>query len=452
MTFMLSGRDDPGFIAAWKTYPTILSMQNSLKWCEWSLFGALCLSIALLGIGRLELGFAGQSMSAWSVSRTALGFWLIFKMVGLIRRGWHGVSREAVLAWAPLTAFFVIVTLSLLPDFRQTGDYRYLALALGHAVMVVDIFAEPRRQRALLFIMAVTPLAFVVRGFVDAPEVFNLALVYRFDYPLDHANTAGYLLAMSIPLCLYVAQTERGWRRWLAAVSCASQILALLLTHSRGAWLGLCTAIVFLLISTRRWKALAATGAFVLVCATALAPIRDRATSVLEPWKNDPALSDRWQLAQDAFRLGWENPVLGVGYGRGRLKEALRERVEGTPRESHPILHTHNLYLELFAETGLLGLGAFLWLVLATLYRLQRRALANSAGADLLGATLGASWVAALVAGFGDIPFYHHEPRIFFFSLFAATVLYYGEGAPLANTRDMPVKQLRAASNKQIGC
>jgi hypothetical protein len=30
---------------------------------------------------------------------------------------------------------------------------------------------------------------------------------------------------------------------------------------------------------------------------------------------------------------------------------------------------------------------------------------------------LGAAWVAFAVAGLGDVPFYHHEARIFFFTL-----------------------------------
>ena len=54
--------------------------------------------------------------------------------------------------------------------------------------------------------------------------------------------------------------------------------------------------------------------------------------------------------------------MLGVGYGRGRLKEALRGDSRDQGGEYNPIAHTHNVYLELFAETGLFGLGIFLWL------------------------------------------------------------------------------------------
>jgi len=362
-------------------------------------------------------------MSAWSVSRTTLGFWVILKFIFVCRQGWPRISRTALLPWAPLASFFAIVTLSLLPDFRSVGDYRYLVFAVAHAVMIVDIFADTGRQRWLLLIMAVSPLVFVVRGLIDAPEVFNFALSYRFDYPLDHANTAGYLLAMSIPLCLYVVQAERGWRRWLAALSCLGQILALLLTYSRGAWLGWIAAMFFFGVATRQWKYLIVTLVVTATCVAALPSLRQRVYSVVRP-RIDPSLSDRLRLAQDAFRLGVDHPILGVGYGRGRLKQALRSGYQGTASENSPIWHTHNVYLELFAETGLLGLGAFIWLIVSTLHRLLRGALARATPERLVGLTLATAWTAAAVAGLGDVPFYHHEPRVFFFTLFALSHLY----------------------------
>ncbi|MBM4297407.1 MAG: hypothetical protein FJ143_06660 [Deltaproteobacteria bacterium] len=369
-------------------------------------------------------------MSAWSVSRTTLGFWGLLKVISLIRHGRPEINWAALSYWAPLASFFAIVAASLLPDFHSAGDFRYLAFAVAHAVMIVDVFAASDRRRWLLQLMALAPVILVVRGLIDAPEVFKFRLDYRFDHPLDHANTAGYLLAMSIPLCLYVVQAGRGWRRWLAAVVCFGEVVALLLTYSRGAWLGLSAAMVFFAFITNRWKSFLAMLAVVAICLTGFPSLRERAFSVLRPL-HDPALSDRLRIGHDAFRLGLEQPILGVGYGRGRLKDALRSRYNYTPSEHGPIWHTHNVYIELFAETGILGLGTFGWLMVSTLYRLLRSVLAEANSSRLLGVSLATSWVAAAVAGLGDIPFYHHEPRIFFFSLFALAHL----TCPLAGKR-----------------
>jgi putative inorganic carbon (HCO3(-)) transporter len=154
-----------------------------------------------------------------------------------------------------------------------------------------------------------------------------------------------------------------------------------------------------------------------------LPALNQRVASVMEP-RRDPALSDRMRLARDAFQLGLDHPILGVGYGRGRLKEGLKSRYQGTPSEGSPVWHTHNVYIELFAETGLLGLGAFLGLILSALWRVLVSAGARASSQRLVGLAIASSLTAAAVAGLGDIPFYHHEPRIFFFSLFALAYLY----------------------------
>jgi O-antigen ligase len=228
---------------------------------------------------------------------------------------------------------------------------------------------------------------------------------------------------MSFPLAFYVARAEPGWRRWLATLSCLGQILALLLTYSRGAWLGWIAAMFFYGVATRQLKFLIVTLAVTATCVVALPSLRQRVLSVARP-RIDPSLSDRLRLAEDAFRLGVDHPILGVGYGRGRLKSALRSRYQGTLSENSLVLHTHNVYIEIFAETGLLGLGTFLALIISTLWRLLHSALTRSAPQRFAGIAIAASWTAAAVAGLGDIPFYHHEPRVFFFTLFALAYLY----------------------------
>jgi hypothetical protein len=58
----------------------------------------------------------------------------------------------------------------------------------------------------------------------------------------------------------------------------------------------------------------------------------------------------------------------------------------------------------------------------------SQAALQRHGAERLIGLALAASWVAAMVAGLGDIPFYHHESRIFFFTLFALAHIYSSVG------------------------
>ncbi len=229
---------------------------------------ALGVSVALIGVGRIEFASGGFSVSAWSVSRTAFFFWLGFKLFLLGRMGWTMGSGFDLKQLVPLGPFFLVVTLSLLPDFRQSGDYRYFFFGCAHAVMLVDVFSRAPQRRWLPVILGLTPLVLVLRGFAHDPSILTFSLSRRFAFPLDHANTAGYLFAMSTPLCAVVAIASQGWWRRVSVVSCVSQVLALFLTFSRGAWLGWAAGAVFLTIVSRKWIILAL---FLLSTATCVA-------------------------------------------------------------------------------------------------------------------------------------------------------------------------------------
>jgi O-antigen ligase len=284
--------------------------------------------------------------------------------------------------------------------------------------MLVDLFSTAPQKRWLPVLMGVVPFVLVVRGLVHDPAILNVSLSQRFGYPLDHPNTAGYLLAMSLPLGLFVATASTGWWCVVSVVSCASQMFALVLTFSRGAWFGWTAAMLYLAVALRRWKYLTA---LMIVAASGILvspSLQDRLGSVTRP-RDDLAIRERLQRFTSAFQLGMDHPILGVGYGRGRLKESLRPYLKGTILEDSPVLHTHNVYVELFAETGLVGLLSYLWLLGHTLLRLRRAARRREGSERMLGFALSASWMAAIVTGLGDIPFYHHETRIFFFTLLA---------------------------------
>src|SRR4030095_14571012 len=102
-----------------------------------------------------------------------------------------------------------------------------------------------------------------------------------------------------------------------------------------------------------------------------------------------------------------------------RLRAGLREQHENEATEYTHIAHTHNMYVELFAQTGLLGLGTFLWLLCHSLSKTLSAAGRLDGANRVFQLGIAAAWIAFAVTGLGDIPFYHHEIRILFFTLLA---------------------------------
>lgn len=398
------------------------NMPKLFLWWERSLLCALVVSIAFLGIGRTSFA-GGASFSAWSISRTTFFFWLTWKLALGVHFGWRSVRVNHPAFLTPILIFLAAATASLLPDFRQAADYRYLFFAVMHCVMVVDLFAQGERAKLLLLLLGLLPGVLVIRGIVSDPSVLNFSLDHRFGYPLTHANAAGLIFAMSIPLGLAVLATHKDRLRTVAAASLAAQFIGLLLTYSRGAWLGCGASLLGVgLLDPRLKKSAFALGLGGLVAFAAVAPLRDRLLSLIHPTA-DAAIADRLVYMESAWTVGIENPILGYGYGRDRLREGVKKEVDNAD-EIGFMPHSHNMYTELLAETGVVGLAAFLWMVGANLVALIRRARAEiSAHARLLYFALAASLLAFLVAILGDAPFYNHDTRIFFFTLLPLTRL-----------------------------
>ncbi len=403
-------------------------MNKLIHWWGRGVFFSVWVSIVFLGIGRIELPFAGARFSAWSVSRTAFFFWLIWKALIWAQRGRKHSEFEVKSLSIPLIVFFGLVTASLLPDFHDAGDYRYLVFGFMHYFMVSDLFSEFKKRQVFL-LLALSPGMLVIRGLWHNPGVLNFSQMIRFDYPLDHPNTAGYIFSMSIPLAWAVVASEPGWLRNLGAASLCLQGPGLVLTYSRGSWLGAAASMLFLAVVTKSYKQIALVailGSAVLFFSPSL---RHRVFTLAHPLDDGP-INERVHVMKNAFKLGLKHPVLGIGYGRGRLRENLRAAYVGTDYEKLPVWHAHDVYVEVFAETGVLGLGAFLWLLWNPFYQMLRRAYQREETRNriiLLGML--AAWIAFAVTGLGDVPFYHHETRIFFFTLLALIHLYLQDAA-----------------------
>jgi len=394
-----------------------------VHWWGKGVFFFLVGSILLLGIGRLELPLIRTGFSAWSISRTTFFFWLIWKIIILLRSGRGAIGLKKDWFPLPLLIFFAAVTLSLLPDFHEAADYRYFFFAMMHCVMVLDVFANGERPKFLLLLLGSLPGVLVVRGIVQNPSVLNLEQMNRFAYPMAHANPAGLLFSMSIPLAFTVIVSASGLLRTMTLSSLAAQFCGLVLTYSRGAWLASGVSLFGLtLMETRLRKAVFTLGLTALIAFATIAPLRDRLLSVLKP-TNDVAIEGRLRFMTNALTVGLDRPLFGAGYGRDRLREGVRTDIPSAEQFGF-IPHSHNVYTELLAETGCIGLGAFLWLILSNMTRLIRKAQNESSPSDRIRYfCLAASLIAFLVGGLGDVPFYNHETRIFFFTLLALTFL-----------------------------
>jgi len=198
-------------------------------------------------------------------------------------------------------------------------------------------------------------------------------LEQRIRGPFSHYMTfAGVLLMANLVLLARFACRKpriNDWR-WVA---CAVITAALLGSLTRSSWVALGGTLFVLVLLRRPKSALAWIPVAVVALALLAAPVRQRIVSIFD--LQDPSNYDRLSMLDAGLEMISERPFFGLGLG---MPERLYPiyRPLAAPRRSVP--HMHNTYLQVAAEGGMIGLGAYLWLIGASLlagYRGYRRCL-----------------------------------------------------------------------------
>jgi len=170
---------------------------------------------------------------------------------------------------------------------------------------------------------------------------------------------AGYLnLALPFALACTLIRVSRGLR--LLAISCLiSATIALLLTQTRGAvfaFAGTLLLTVFLFARTSRSrKALAVT---LLITVLVSVPFFGQLSTRYSTVDDDSGVM-RLMFWDAALGMFLSSPLIGVGYGNfGGLVELPGEEIRRD---------VHNIYLQLLAETGVIGFAVFALLMAVSL-------------------------------------------------------------------------------------
>ncbi len=335
------------------------------------------------------------------------------------------VANRALLPEAPLTPVLGIFCASLPFVFLThttaqagLGLYLNLLIWLAGAGVVAFHFAErahpnpPRRWlEALVLTSGVAVSAWGIREKVfmaTLPQNSGWEIFSTFFNP----NPLGGYLALLLPLALALALTARLlWQRLALGFSALLLLIALPLTGSKGAYVGLFVAALIFVFLLARLSARPKRAVRLVLGGCVLA-----ALAVALPLLLSPALHAKVlavfspQSAPNMFRiLTWKgtwimalrNPVLGIGPGAF-------ESVFTTYAVADFTRQAHQNFLQVAAEQGLAGGLIFLWLwgaVLFTGWRLVKDA-GRSRADRLLAAGMMSSLVVFLVHSLFDYDWY----------------------------------------------
>ncbi|MEB3284273.1 MAG: O-antigen ligase family protein [Candidatus Sericytochromatia bacterium] len=273
----------------------------------------------------------------------------------------------------------------------------------------------------------------------EDPEALNpLTRVYG---SLMNPNLlAGYLLS-AFPIAAAVTVFSRGIYRAVAAFTACTTLICIFFTYSRGAYLGLLSSLgIFLgMAALLMWPRFKHQRGIVTAMVTALAAL---CAGVVWKVVSTPALLERLASiftlrghSSNSFRLNvwtgvWQmiqdNWLVGVGVGNN----AFRKMYSLYMVSGYEALGAYNIFLEVLAELGILGLAAFLFINLLAWKTNWRTFRQGDPPARWMAAGITAALVGTWVMGLFDTVFYRPAIQLQFWLLLALTITWSGNIAP----------------------
>jgi len=191
--------------------------------------------------------------------------------------------------------------------------------------------------------------------------------IFRLMALFPDPHMTAFFLGLILPLVFSLYLLAKKQSFWLLIIN-SLLFVALVLTFSRGGYLGILFGLAVVLVLswrrlTQKKKALVLT-VVVLTLFVAIffaQPILYRFFSSFSFLDNSSL--DRLAIWQNSFKVFLSHPLFGVGLGNYPL--------EADPLASYRNPTTsHNLYLDILAETGIFGLLAWLFLIFGSVWRL----------------------------------------------------------------------------------
>ena len=309
---------------------------------------------------------------------------------------------------------------------------RNRAGSLRVGLMLIAMFATaqlvsrltPSSKTGLLRFLSVTVAAIGVAGHIGqwhVPQGYRIW--WLLEIPPDppgpvacfvNRNHFAALLVAFCPAAIALLDADVARRRWtravLSATTFACLAFAAVLVLSRGAFISLAAAMaatVLVLLARRRYAAavlLAAAAVVLGGCLLARPAVRARVATFSEITTSDSYLT-RLNAWRDSIPLWRAYPLAGAGLNGFRMTYPQHRQTS----DSALMTHTENEYVQLLADTGVIGVALFLAICLALAREAVLPGLRRRGDAVFAVAGIGALTAAAASAAFDytmHIPMY----------------------------------------------
>jgi len=282
----------------------------------------------------------------------AVGAWRAWRGGELRGRPFARALLPPLVLFAMASLVSAIFSLDPLQSFDKTPRLAVLLLVPLSAALIDHIWWQ-----RLVAAVCVATTILTIWGLYQYLQGAN-DLYHRMQGPLAHYMLfAGcVLLGTALAIAELLLNPQR--RVWLLLPPAVLGPVALLLSYTRNAWVGLASALLLLAAVWRRRLLLLYPVLALALWLVFPRSVLDRVVSIFD--LRQAANYDRVCMAISGVEMIRDHPITGVGLDMvGRLYPLYRR--DDAPRWTVP--HLHNNILQIAAERGLPALAAYLWLV-----------------------------------------------------------------------------------------
>jgi O-antigen ligase len=292
----------------------------------------------------------------------------------LVRKGYlFEISLHSSMLPLFLFTAFMLFSITYTPSFKYGSAKAFSFLLFNWALFLFPIWLVRKERSASRIITILAVLASVTTAYTLITlmqSLFSGSIIYSYRAsflgvnPISFANWVG---AIAILLITYLPNITKRWHRHAAFAAIGLLILALFAANSRGPMISfilsflLYGAIRFRKTSRRKLLQLALVVLLFVVLALILLPeqLTSRYTDLISKEEGSQnytyfTINTRlfgWKAALEMGTANFFTVLFGIGNG-GFSQAIYRQDIRWYP---------HNIFIEVFCELGLIGLGLLLW-------------------------------------------------------------------------------------------
>lgn len=386
----------------------------------------------------LQLGiFLTVVLSPMLPTMALVGLSLLCTMVFCL----HVVTTEGFrFVKTPMNTFVIFFALALvwgcINSFSVISSASQVAVHLSFILfyfIIVNSIRDKRQWNALIKLFLASAFIVAVYGVMQNflgirgaeswldEEMFSSIKIRVYSF-FNNPNVLGEFLVMTIPVVIALVWGKaREEHKALYGFILICMAACMIFTWSRGAWLGVFFACaLFFVIMDKRWVFLGVLALFLLPLLLVMSgntAIVERLLSVGNT--SDTSTAYRVSIWQASFKMIRDFWISGIGIGSDAYKAVYPAY---SLAGADFALHSHNLYLQVWVEMGMIGIVSLASMILMYIKQvfssavMQVRKTSNSAKLVI---ALGVGIIGYLLQGLTDYVWYNYKILMIFWIVIA---------------------------------